>query len=973
MAFIRDVAVTEFTATGTTGGTADMPVHESGDIILLFASKDATGAITQTGAVYTSLQSGASAGAWGGAWWLRAASANEAGFVGTWTADTAVMVAVSIGGVHATNAPTSVRDAADDSTIPYTTTGTLNTPSANCLIVASCHADAVQGPTPWPTDLQVLYAGDSGEAGLGVGWTFEPGSGVSCTGKRFFGGTADDVRCITVCIEDISGGSTTRNAYVDPTSTAPTFLTPLTGAALSVDGRSWSLPGTVTVPMLGRNVGTYFNHDGTTFTDDTTDINDVGTADVNPTNTTSGVIYFGDSAQFSALTIAVSTAGTGSPASVWEYWNGSAWATLSLSSGVAGDLNFTATGNKTFRFKPPADWATTTVNSVSAYWVRRRQTANWTVAAVLSQACLDGIGNLFDTVAATADSGVNPYHTSNALSGPATTPDTNQIVGNEYLSGTAIDMDPGYLLTQLRYVAPRDGIDVGLMGKHKGISFGVFDTSNNYKMWTVAGKDARDSNYTDKIVCGLQPAQATDTTWAKLGSLNAASIDTVYMAATSAFGAVAAQFSQLLLVNGSTIISGGTSTTPIEFDDITGALVKGCGLFPVVKADGKAATFYVPLQMGGADQANISCSLSTFQFPTQASLAAKRGTWHVDDNVIGIEFYGLSGELREFLGCTFVSDSAYYWRFNASHSASSTTDFTGSTVVKANVTLQSTVTLDSVTFQNCPTFALNSAVLSNCTFKDTKVSAATPADAADITDSAFVSSGTGHGIEISGTAANISLDGVTFTGYAASNGSTGNEAIYVNIASGTMTISIIGGGSTPSIRTAGATVTVQNAVTVKVTAKDADTAAAIQSARVLLQAASGTTVTITRSGSTATVAHTAHGKTTGDKVVIAGANQGEYNKLATITVTNANEYTYSVSGTPATPATGTITSSRVILDDATDASGIVQTTAFNYTSDLAVSGRVRKGSAATYYKTSPLSGTITAAGLDLTSFLVKDT
>ena len=69
------------------------------------------------------------------------------------------------------------------------------------------------------------------------------------------------------------------------------------------------------------------------------------------------------------------------------------------------------------------------------------------------------------------------------------------------------------------------------------------------------------------------------------------------------------------------------------------------------------------------------------------------------------------------------------------------------------------------------------------------------------------------------------------------------------------------------------------------------------------------TVTIARIGGTATVTHTAHGFGTGQRVLISGANQGAYNGVQSITVTAANTYTYSVTGSPATPATGTITSS----------------------------------------------------------------
>lgn len=74
---------------------------------------------------------------------------------------------------------------------------------------------------------------------------------------------------------------------------------------------------------------------------------------------------------------------------------------------------------------------------------------------------------------------------------------------------------------------------------------------------------------------------------------------------------------------------------------------------------------------------------------------------------------------------------------------------------------------------------------------------------------------------------------------------------------------------------------------------------------------------ITRATATATVTCTAHGFTSGDQVNIRGANQAEYNGDFLVTVTGANTFTYTVSGTPATPATGTIIANEgpVVRDD----------------------------------------------------------
>lgn len=66
------------------------------------------------------------------------------------------------------------------------------------------------------------------------------------------------------------------------------------------------------------------------------------------------------------------------------------------------------------------------------------------------------------------------------------------------------------------------------------------------------------------------------------------------------------------------------------------------------------------------------------------------------------------------------------------------------------------------------------------------------------------------------------------------------------------------------------------------------------------------TVTITRSSTTATANCTSHGYRTGQIILHSGADQADYNIEARVSVTDANNYTFAVAGSPATPATGTI-------------------------------------------------------------------
>jgi hypothetical protein len=79
----------------------------------------------------------------------------------------------------------------------------------------------------------------------------------------------------------------------------------------------------------------------------------------------------------------------------------------------------------------------------------------------------------------------------------------------------------------------------------------------------------------------------------------------------------------------------------------------------------------------------------------------------------------------------------------------------------------------------------------------------------------------------------------------------------------------------------------------------------------------GATVSsLTRSGTTATVTtSTPHGFVTGQKVVISGATQTAYNNAFTVTVTGPTTFTFTVTGSPTTPATGTI---RISAGDVTD-------------------------------------------------------
>ncbi|MCX8157631.1 MAG: Ig-like domain-containing protein, partial [Verrucomicrobiae bacterium] len=73
-------------------------------------------------------------------------------------------------------------------------------------------------------------------------------------------------------------------------------------------------------------------------------------------------------------------------------------------------------------------------------------------------------------------------------------------------------------------------------------------------------------------------------------------------------------------------------------------------------------------------------------------------------------------------------------------------------------------------------------------------------------------------------------------------------------------------------------------------------------------------LSITRSGTTATVTIFSHGYTANDHVLISGADQPEYNGRFVVNSVGASTFTITVSGSPATPATGNIIC-RQVLDN----------------------------------------------------------
>lgn len=319
-----------------------------------------------------------------------------------------------------------------------------------------------------------------------------------------------------------------------------------------------------------------------------------------------------------------------------------------------------------------------------------------------------------------------------------------------------------------------------------------------------------------------------------------------------------------------------------------------------------------------------------------------------------------------------------------------TVNWTGCTFTDVGLfVLRAATIVTSCTFRRTDKITTGGATLTSCTIDNNRATTAvltsSPANAALVSGCTFTSDGTGHGLEIGGAVANMTLTGDTWTGYAVSDGSTGNEAVYVNTSAGSMNLTI-SGGTIPSIRVAaGVNVTViAGAVSASVNVKNSSDAN-IENARVLVKAATGgpfpfdvTVTSITNSGTTATVAHTGHAMATNDKVVISGASLEANNGIFTITKIDANSYSYTMGSAPGSSPTGTIKCTFVVIGAAdgigglTDASGNI-TMSRVFPSNQPISGWARKSTATPFYKTGTIGGSVNSAtGFSANIILISD-
>jgi hypothetical protein len=83
--------------------------------------------------------------------------------------------------------------------------------------------------------------------------------------------------------------------------------------------------------------------------------------------------YFCAAYKFNRIWLNIGTAGAGNWTLLLEYWNGSAW--VSCVGEIDHTNQFTVAGMNFIQHTPQSDWASSTINGITGYWLRYRVTA----------------------------------------------------------------------------------------------------------------------------------------------------------------------------------------------------------------------------------------------------------------------------------------------------------------------------------------------------------------------------------------------------------------------------------------------------------------------------------------------------------------------------------------------------------------------------------------------------------------------
>lgn len=440
-----------------------------------------------------------------------------------------------------------------------------------------------------------------------------------------------------------------------------------------------------------------------------------------------------------------------------------------------------------------------------------------------------GKATAFDAAAAVADFGINPY--SSALSSTPATTAAASVSGFQVNFNPNVNLTGDFVVGYAIAATPRQGsFDHGSISE--GGTYMVFRsntaTNTNYVSYPVLARDAK-TNTVGRGVFSVNPNQTT-TAFGTAGSYAPAFTSSILFVSNNPTATITLYTSDWCAVE-KLVVAGGTNDFPV---DSTGVAEVGTSFrLPVVELKGSAGLLsYVPLQIGGADDVNFVIDGGSLQFPKIYSPTSKEINFHATKNTIGISYGGNTNDRIYHTNSVITSESSYYWRFEPQASRACDWDFSGLTIVNANVILSNVTTFETMTYSECEyirasnciildsVFSKTTAnslvvdqatVISGCAFDTTTLSPNTGLVSINTTTGMPISNSIFNGSTTSGHAIIITQPGtysftnLTFNNYGGTAGtnntanSGSNAAAVFNNSNGLVTINSTSGNQ-PSVR-----------------------------------------------------------------------------------------------------------------------------------------------------------------------------
>jgi len=550
----------------------------------------------------------------------------------------------------------------------------------------------------------------------------------------------------------------------------------------------------------------------------------------------------------------------------------------------------------------------------------------------------------------------------------------------DYLSDMSSSMSTGYCFFTWMIFLPANAITAWASG---GIRFGVGSSAGNMNFWNAVGSDFGRNPYGGWQNIAIDPTFTPDQTdgtptsaYQFFGSMpNIASA--VSKGNPHGVDAIRYGRGQLVITDGSLADGYGTFSGLAAKNDANDA-TDGYNRWGLFQAEGTGYLWKGLMSLGTASTAcqfvdsnkNITVDNTPRTYATFNKIEISNASSIIDwtnINFIALSASQLSrGDFQMVDNATVGMDSCSFTDMNTF-------------IFNSNATI-----VDS-TFRRCGQITGGGGAFDSCTLANSTAAVTLVlTNLNQATDCTFGSDGSNHAVDLGTVSGTTSMNWNNYlTGYAVSDGSSGNEAIKVNVAaSQILTINVGAGYSTPSIYNTGSgTVSVVSGqVTTSVIVQALSDGSVILGARVLIWATDNinklpnSVSSITGSGTTATVTQNTHGLATGDYVIISGVtNDDDYNGVHQITKINDNSYSYTADDTLTSPATGaTIVAKWAILSGTTDVNGYAEDIR-SFSFPQPIQGWVRKTSGSPYYQQGAISGTInTSNGFSTTVQLAID-